>query len=140
MKKIAVGVLGAAVLLTMGTAATLNAGTVQTGEVAQSTVQQSTAPSADRSYFRRNNTCNYAGTFHNYYDCTGGCRNYVDEDQDGVCDNYEAGGYRQRRNQNTQDTQSTQSASSASYGYGRHHGETEGHHGNGDGHRGGCRR
>ena len=71
MKKIAVGVLGAAVLLTMGTAATLNAGTVQTGEVAQSTVQQGTAPSADRSYFRRNDTCNYAGTFHNYYDCTG---------------------------------------------------------------------
>lgn len=160
MKKLAVGVLGAALLLTIGTTATLNAGTVtvQSGEVSQSAVQQGTAPSADRLYLNRNNTCNYAGTFHNYYNCTGDCRNYVDEDQDGVCDNYEAGGYRSQKNQNaqstengqqsnqsTQDTQnvkSTQSTSSAQYTYGRHHGENGGQngYGRGCGQHGGCRR
>lgn len=164
MKKLAVGVLGAALLLTIGTTATLNAGTVtvQSGEVSQSAVQQGTAPSADRLYLNRNNTCNYAGTFHNYYNCTGDCRNYVDEDQDGVCDNYEAGGYRSQKNQNaqstqqntengqqsnqsTQDTQNvknTQSTSSAQYTYGRHHGENGGQngYGRGCGQHGGCRR
>lgn len=151
MKKLVIGVFGTALLFTIGTVGTLNASTVQSGTVPQSTVNQGTAQSADRLYLNQNNTCSYAGTFHNYNNCTGDCRNYVDEDQDGVCDNYEAGGYRAWKNQNTQstqqDTEDTQNASSAQYTYGQHHGAggqngngSGSGNGNGNGCHGGCKR
>lgn len=90
MKKLAIGMFGAALLFAAGTAVTLRADTVQTGTVPQSEVRQVTV----RSYAGRNNICRYAGTFRNYYNCGENSRysNYQDEDQNGVCDHYEAGG------------------------------------------------
>lgn len=174
MKKSAIGILGAALILTMGTAGTLCAETVQSGTVPQRVVQQSVtrqstvqsdAQSAEQIRAGHNNICNYAGTFHDYGNCTGDCRNYIDENQNGVCDNYEAGGHHAWKKRSTQDTQGTQDTQSAqntqgtqdtqstqdtsnissaqyTYGYGGHHGEVGGHHGSGSGsgRHGGCRR
>lgn len=94
MKKLAIGMFGAALLFAAGTAVTLRADTVLKGTVPQSEVRQVTVQSADRSYAGRNNICRYAGTFRNYYNCGENSRysNYQDEDQNGVCDHYEAGG------------------------------------------------
>ena len=170
MKKSVIGILGAALILTMGTAGTLCAETVQSGTVPQSVVRQSVtrqstvqsgnvqlnAQLVEEIRAGRNNICNYAGTFHDYGNCTGDCRNYIDENQNGVCDNYEVSGrqaWKERNTQvtqatqDTQDTQSTQDTGNISsarytYGYGGHHGEQGGHHGSGSGYgrHGGCGR